>query len=81
MCDEGTLDPTKLNGKIVVCVVGVIARVTKGYLAAQAGAVGMILVNDEESGNEIKADPHIIPASHVTYNDSITISQYMSSTR
>ncbi|XP_022965240.1 subtilisin-like protease SBT5.3 [Cucurbita maxima] len=81
ICEEGTLDSSKLNGKIVVCLVGVNARVAKGYVAAQAGAIGMILVNDEESGNEIKADPHIIPASHVTYNDSITISQYISSTR
>ncbi|XP_023553398.1 subtilisin-like protease SBT5.4 [Cucurbita pepo subsp. pepo] len=81
VCEEGTLDSSKLNGKIVVCLVGVNARVTKGYVAAQAGAVGMILANDQQSGNEIKADPHIIPTSHVTYNDSITISQYISSTR
>lgn len=44
ICDEGTLDFTKLNGKIVVCLRGVNSRVAKGYVAAQAGAVGMILV-------------------------------------
>lgn len=80
ICGEGTLDSTKSSGKIVVCLRGVSSREAKSNVAAQAGAVGMILVNDEQSGNDIFADPHIIPATNVNYNDSISISQYISST-
>lgn len=80
ICDDGTLDSTKLNGKIVVCLRGVNSRVAKSFVAAQAGAVGIILVNDEQSGNEILADPHILPASNVNYKDSLYISQYIDST-
>ncbi|XP_038903594.1 subtilisin-like protease SBT5.4 [Benincasa hispida] len=81
VCEEGSLDPEKLTGKIVVCLRGGLPRVSKGYVAAKAGAAGMILVNDEESGNAILTDLHILPASHITYNDSISIFQYINSTK
>lgn len=81
VCEEGSLDPMKLTGKIVICLRGGLPRVSKGYVAAKAGAVGMILVNDEESGNAILTDIHILPASHVTYNDSISVFQYINSTK
>lgn len=80
-CSPGSLDATKLTGKIVVCLRGGIARVDKGYVVAKAGAVGMILVNDEKSGNAIISDMHILPATHVTYDDSISIFQYINSTK
>uniref|UniRef100_A0A9I9D7S6 Subtilisin-like protease SBT5.3 n=1 Tax=Cucumis melo TaxID=3656 RepID=A0A9I9D7S6_CUCME len=81
VCDEGSLDPKKLAGKIVVCLRGGLSRVSKGYVAAKAGAVGMIVENDEDSGNAIITDSHVLPASHVTYDDSISIFQYINSTK
>ncbi|GMP75936.1 hypothetical protein CsSME_00032844 [Camellia sinensis var. sinensis] len=80
LCKGGTLDPRKVKGKIVACLRGEIARVEKGMEAAQAGAVGMILCNDELSGNEIIADPHVLPASHINYTDGLAVLAYINST-
>ncbi|KAE8654871.1 Subtilisin-like protease SBT5.3 [Hibiscus syriacus] len=44
-------------------------RVDKSKQAALAGAVGMILANDILSDNEIIADAHVLPASHINYTD------------
>ncbi|KAK4398803.1 Subtilisin-like protease SBT5.4 [Sesamum angolense] len=58
--------------------------VEKGQEAYRAGAAGMILCNDEESGNEIIADPHILPALiSISQMDalSLTISRLHQSTR
>ncbi|KAJ7946477.1 Subtilisin-like protease [Quillaja saponaria] len=79
-CKEGTLDPEKVNGKILVCLRGEIARVEKGQHAAEAGAVGMILCNDIVSGNELISDPHILPASQINYKDGLAVFSYINST-
>lgn len=50
-------------------------------MAALAGAVGMVLVNDEESGNDITADPHVLPATHLTYTDGKRVFEYLNSTK
>lgn len=81
LCEEGSLDPKKVKGKIIVCLRGDNARVDKGYVAAQAGAVGMILANGEQNGDEIIADAHMLPASHVSYTDGSSVYQYINSTK
>ncbi|XP_023553316.1 subtilisin-like protease SBT5.4 [Cucurbita pepo subsp. pepo] len=82
LCVEGSLDPRKVKGKIIVCVRGGdSARVDKGYVAAQAGAVGMILANNEEDGNELIADAHLLPVSHISYIDGETVYEYINSTK
>ncbi|KAI9079122.1 hypothetical protein K1719_038961 [Acacia pycnantha] len=81
LCQNGTLDRTKVKGKIVVCLRGENARVDKGEQALLAGAVGMVLANDKINGNEIIADPHVLPASHVNYTDGISIFKYINSTK
>ena len=70
-----------MKGKILVCLRGDNARVDKGQQAASAGAVGMVLANNEESGNEIIADPHVLPATHINYTDSLAVYRYINSTR
>ncbi|KAJ7967873.1 Subtilisin-like protease [Quillaja saponaria] len=80
LCKGGTLDPKKVNGKILVCLRGDIARVEKGQHAAEAGAVGMILCNDKSTGNELIADPHILPASQINYTDGLAVFAYINST-
>ncbi|KAL5771778.1 hypothetical protein ACOSP7_015932 [Xanthoceras sorbifolium] len=80
LCKEGTLDPEKVKGKILACLRGDTARVDKGRQAALAGAVGMILCNDKASGNEIIADPHLLPASQITYEDGDVVIAYINST-
>ncbi|XP_065875174.1 subtilisin-like protease SBT5.3 [Euphorbia lathyris] len=81
LCKNGTLDPKKAKGKILVCLRGVNARVEKGEEAAIAGAVGMVLVNDIASQNEILADPHLLPASHLNYTNGLSIFSYINSTK
>ncbi|KAH7837867.1 hypothetical protein Vadar_019105 [Vaccinium darrowii] len=81
LCKEGTLDHKKVKGKILVCLRGDNARVDKGMQAALAGAVGMILCNDESTGSEIIADPHFLPASHINYTDGLAVYAYLKSTK
>lgn len=70
-----------MKGKILVCLRGDNARVDKGQQALSAGAVAMILANNDLSGNEIIADPHVLPASHITYSDGLAVYQYIRSTK
>nr|GLL29428.1 subtilisin-like protease SBT5.3 isoform X2 [Ipomoea trifida] len=81
LCKRGTLDPKKVKGKILVCLRGDNDRIEKSHEAALAGAVGMILANDEESGNEIIADAHFLPATHVTYSAGLAIFDYINKTK
>lgn len=78
---EGTLDPEKVKGKILVCLRGVTDRVEKGLQAARVGAVGMILCNDEYDGNSLVADPHFLPATHINYTDGLAVLAYINSTK
>ncbi|KAI3803617.1 hypothetical protein L1987_31774 [Smallanthus sonchifolius] len=80
LCKAGSLDPTMAKGKILVCLRGDNAWVDEGQEAALAGAVGMILANNEASGNEIIADPHVLPATHITYTDGLAVYRYLNST-
>ncbi|MFQ6642025.1 hypothetical protein Gotur_015659 [Gossypium turneri] len=79
LCQPGSLDPTKVKGKILVCLRGINARTDKGKQALLAGAVGMILANDEKSGNEVIADPHLLPATHLNFTDGETYSIFNTS--
>lgn len=81
LCQNGTLDPNKVKGKIVLCLRGINARVDKGEQALLAGAVGMVLANDKASGNEILADPHVLPASHINFTDGLAVFNYINSTK
>ncbi|CAK7323854.1 unnamed protein product [Dovyalis caffra] len=81
LCQNGTLDREKVAGKIVVCLRGIIGRVQKGHEAELAGAVGMILANDEESGTELLSDPHVLPAAQITYTDGLAVMKYIKSTK
>ncbi|KAL6202523.1 hypothetical protein ACLB2K_026231 [Fragaria x ananassa] len=64
-CYSGALQPSKVQGKIVVCDRGGNARVAKGSAVKLAGGIGMIMANTEESGEELLADSHLIPATMV----------------
>ncbi|XP_039172486.1 subtilisin-like protease SBT5.3 [Eucalyptus grandis] len=81
LCQNGTLDPRKVKGKILVCLWGENASIDKGEKAFLAGAVGMVLANNMSLGNEIKAYPHFLPASHVNYGDGAAIFSYIKSTK
>lgn len=77
----GSLDPVKVKGKIVVCLRGINARAEKGQEVLEAGGVGMVLANDGDSGDEIIADAHVLPATHITYSDGLKVFSYLNSTK
>ncbi|KAL5995124.1 hypothetical protein ACLOJK_025182 [Asimina triloba] len=62
LCLAGSLDPSRVRGKVVLCDRGVSARVEKGMAVREAGGVGMILANTAASGEELVADSHLLPA-------------------
>lgn len=70
-----------MKGKILVCLRGQNARVDKGEQALLAGALGMVLANSEIHGNEIIADAHVLPASHINFTDGVAIFTYCHSTK
>ncbi|XP_039048305.1 subtilisin-like protease SBT5.6 [Hibiscus syriacus] len=80
-CLPGSLDPTKVKGKIVVCTRGVGARVSKGLEVKRAGGVGFVLANAKTNGNEITCDAHFLPATTLSYDDGIKILEYINSTK
>ncbi|XP_078163437.1 subtilisin-like protease SBT5.3 [Carex rostrata] len=80
-CVAESLDPVKVKGKIVVCIRGNSARVEKGEVVREAGGVGMVLANDDSTGNEIIADPHVLPATHISYSSGVDLLKHINSTR
>lgn len=85
-CYLGSLEPSKVQGKIVVCDRGGNARVEKGSAVKLAGGLGMILANTEESGEELLADAHLLAATMVgqiagdKIKEYIRLSQYPTAT-
>ncbi|ERN19437.1 subtilisin-like protease SBT1.2 [Amborella trichopoda] len=80
-CAEGAVDPSQVSGKVVFCERGGgIGRVQKGENVVEAGGVAMILMNDELNAFSLIADTHVLPASHVSFQDGDTIKDYINST-
>ncbi|WP_246837411.1 S8 family serine peptidase [Salinibacterium sp. UTAS2018] len=71
LCLADTLDPALVDGKIVVCDRGAIARVDKSAEVARAGGIGSVLVNVTPSS--IDLDTHVIPTIHLDapYRDAV----------
>ncbi|KAJ4807530.1 Subtilisin-like protease [Rhynchospora pubera] len=80
-CLTNSLDPAKVKGKIVVCKWGWSSAIENGEVVRDAGAVGLVVANGPYSGNFIFVEPNVIPATHITYKDGITLLNYINSTR
>ncbi|KAJ1379358.1 Peptidase S8/S53 domain [Sesbania bispinosa] len=76
LCIPGSLVPTKVSGKIVICERGGNSRVEKGLVVKSAGGIGMILANNEEFGEELVADPHLLPAAALGQRSSNVLKDY-----
>lgn len=81
MCLPGTLDPKKVKGKIVLCFRGLNSRVNKGYDVSKAGGIGMILANTINGESDLMADPHFLPATHISAADGQSVYAYIKSTK
>ncbi|XP_054818762.1 subtilisin-like protease Glyma18g48580 [Prosopis cineraria] len=65
LCKPGTLDPTKVRGRILICQRGRTLRpVDKGAEAKRVGALKMILRNDKEL-NTATADVQTLDSSNI----------------
>ncbi|KAK7372606.1 hypothetical protein VNO80_05992 [Phaseolus coccineus] len=65
LCKPGTLDTTKIKGNILICIRrDKTTSVAQGFEAANAGAVGVFVVNDDKSGNTLLAEPYTIPGAN-----------------
>ncbi|TKY65270.1 serine-type endopeptidase [Spatholobus suberectus] len=61
LCRPGTLDPTKVKGKIVRCLrEGKIKSVAEGQEALSAGAQAMLMGNQKQNGKTTPAEPHVL---------------------
>jgi subtilisin family serine protease len=69
---EGTLDPAKVTGKIVLCLRGVSDRIAKSKAVKDAGGVGMILYNPNP-GQDTDTDIHYVPSVHVSNADGLKV--------
>src|SRR5690606_16998250 len=72
LCNPGALNPTVVEGAIVLCRRGVIARVDKSLAVAQAGGVGMILYENDDAG-DLFTDTHHVPSVHVDNTPGVAI--------
>lgn len=71
LCQIDTLDPAQAAGKIVLCDRGVNARAEKSQVVADAGGIGVVLVN--VTPGSIDLDDHAVPTIHVDaeYRDEL----------
>ncbi|WP_331737508.1 S8 family peptidase [Streptomyces sp. NBC_00019] len=74
LCRDGSLDPAKTAGKVVVCDRGVTARVSKSAEVTRAGGVGMVLVNTSDLDTD--ADIHTVPTVHLNVPGATTVRDY-----
>lgn len=76
LCIPGTLDPTVVEGKIVLCRRGAIARVGKSTAVLEAGGVGMIMYNNSDVDN-LYTDNHLVPSVHIDNTPGLEIKAYI----
>ncbi|KAK4377595.1 hypothetical protein RND71_003891 [Anisodus tanguticus] len=75
------LNTSDVKGKIVLCdTSGYSSRTDKGEAVKNAGGVAMILMNEKYHGYTTFSDHHVLPMTHVSYNDGEKIISYMKST-
>ena len=79
-CINGrSLSPALVKGKIVVCERGFSSAVEKGQVVKTAGGAGMLLLNARSQREELRAEPHVLPATSLGVSASESIRKYTSS--
>ncbi|MEV6371992.1 S8 family peptidase [Micromonospora musae] len=75
LCADDVLDPSKVKGKIVMCLRGEIPRTDKSIAVARAGGIGMVMYND--TLNSLNADVQAVPSVHIDEVDAATVLAYV----
>ncbi|WP_432513546.1 S8 family serine peptidase [Kineococcus sp. SYSU DK001] len=78
-CLDGSLDPARAKGRIVVCERALTARVAKSVEVARAGGVGMIIYNPVP--NSLEPDAHAVPTVHLDTAQGEAVLAHLRSTR
>lgn len=77
-CDHYSMNGESVEGKIVVCYrIPMVPRIYLGEVVKRAGGAGMILVNDKSNGYTTLAEAHVLPASHISYDDGRKLLNYL----
>ncbi|WP_307040735.1 S8 family serine peptidase [Agromyces ramosus] len=71
---QPVLDPALVAGKIVLCDRGETPRVNKSRAVAEAGGIGMVLVNP--APDNVVADFHAVPSVHVAHTERDALKAY-----
>ncbi|PHU26326.1 hypothetical protein BC332_04658 [Capsicum chinense] len=71
---------TNVKGKLVLCGTGGATAIAKGQPVKDAGAAGMILMNEETEGYSIPAHDYVLPATRISYADAQDLIAYINST-
>ncbi|XP_011022895.1 PREDICTED: subtilisin-like protease SBT5.3 isoform X2 [Populus euphratica] len=79
-CSIGSLDPLKVEGKIVYCTRNEDPDLEKSLVVAQAGGVGGILAN-QLIIQQPRPRAHFVPTSVVSAGDGLSILTYVYSTK
>ena len=76
----GTLDASKVTGKIVLCRRGAVGRADKSLAVFQAGGAGMILYNNDNTDN-LFTDRHWVPSVHVDFTPGVKVKEFIAKTQ
>ncbi|PKU78512.1 subtilisin-like protease SBT1.5 [Dendrobium catenatum] len=80
-CERGSMAGFDVVGKMVLCGVGHNDNIEKAKIVKAAGGAGIIVMNQRQDAYTINADPYVIPAIHVSYNDAIKILNYLNTSQ
>jgi hypothetical protein len=77
LCAPGSLDASKVTGKIVQCDRGVVARIDKSFAVKEAGGIGMVMTNVPPPDNQgVGADLHYVPSIHLETQHHAAVEAY-----
>ncbi|KAJ4719195.1 Subtilisin-like protease [Melia azedarach] len=79
-CLAGSLIHSNVEGKVVLCELGTAKTIEMGKEVKAVGGVAMIIMNHVFKADETPADPHVLPATHVSFSAGESIKAYIKST-
>ncbi|KAJ0970479.1 hypothetical protein J5N97_023356 [Dioscorea zingiberensis] len=72
-----TLNNFNVTGKMVLCMADGISNTVTGERVKAAGGEAMVIINNKKHGFTTIADPHVLPASHISNADAKKIISYI----
>jgi subtilisin family serine protease len=76
LCDPDVDFTGDLTSAVVLCLRGGPARVEKSRAVFEAGGVGMVLYNPDDT-QDLLTDNHWVPSVHINFTDGAALKQYI----